>query len=240
MKTVRKNFEIKASDASFDAETGLLIGAASVTGVMDEADDVIFPGVYTPILAQFLTEGFVALSHDWAALPVAMPQLIEERGRQLYTEAVFHSTQAAQDVRTVCAERLAAGKSIGLSVGFMTDASDYVYFESGANLLQFARANGYNMALFDTAGISAFDDWCCGIIGVERLIEYSVTPIPCNRQALISGVKGADGSIVRAKDRRTIEGETAQSHKTVTIARQLSHRTLTARLVAAKGAGGFK
>ena len=201
--TVRKSFEIKAATL----DDNCIKGAASVTGVMDRGRDVIFPGAWQKSLKDFLANGFVAVGHAWDQLPVAMPEVAKEQGNELYTEATFHSTDAAQDARTVCVERLAKKLSVGLSVGFMMDYGDddhpaYQYFETGQKLLDFAKANGYDMGLFDVKGIKACKGYCRGILAIAELLEYSIVPVPCNKAAQASEAKGLDpetgGSAVTA------------------------------------------
>ena len=190
MKIERKSFEIKAATL----EDNCLKGAASVVGVLDRGRDVIFPGAWDKTLKGFLANGFVAVGHAWDELPVAMPVLAKATGNQLYTEAVFHSTAAAQDARTVCKERLAQNLSVGLSVGFMMNYGDednpaYLYFETGQKMLDFAKANGYDMSLFDAKGIKACKGYCRGILNIDELMEYSIVPVPCNQDAIASEAK---------------------------------------------------
>jgi phage head maturation protease len=192
-RPIRKQFELSAKGTTL--EDNFLKGNASVTGVLDRGREVIFPGAWKSCLASFRQNGFVAVGHDWRALPVAMPTSVKEVGNQLQTEAQFHTTQAAQDARTVCTERLAKGLSVGLSVGFMLDFGDdeslpYVFFENGQKLLDFAKANGYDMSLFDTKGIKACKGYCLGILAIAELIEYSIVPIPCNQLAQATEAKG--------------------------------------------------
>jgi hypothetical protein len=187
---IRKGWEIKADAATLTENQ--LSGAAAVIGNLDSYRDVIFPGAFEEALPDFLKNGFVAQGHEWDDLPIAMPQVAEMRGRALYTEALFHSHQAAQDARTVARERLEAGLSVGLSVGFFCDwKQGQMDFENGQKLLDFARANGYDMNLFDTAALLAEESWVSGILKVARLVEYSVVAIPANPQAMAMSAKGA-------------------------------------------------
>lgn len=198
MRAVRKFWEVPAASATLKAAeggSGTLSGIASVMGNLDSADDVIFPGAYTECLAEFRASGFVAANHEWDENPIAMPTLIEQRGNALYAECVFHSTQDAQDARTICTERLAAGLSVGLSVGFLCAYEDCQVFESGEKLLQFAQANGYDLSLFDRSGIMAHKEWCRAILRVSRLVEYSIVPIPANGKAQAIAAKSAESGL---------------------------------------------
>jgi phage head maturation protease len=179
---IHKRLSISATDATLKDNT--LTGAAAGIGNLDSHDDVIFPGAFSPaVIAEFLRSGFVAQGHEWGDLPIAIPVMAEERGRMLYTEATFHSHQDAQDARIVASERIAAGKSVGLSVGFFCGEDGCMWFESGVKLLEFARNNGYDLALFDVPSISQFDGWVRAIVKISRWVEYSLVTIPANPEA---------------------------------------------------------
>jgi phage head maturation protease len=183
---VRRVYEMRADQASV-TESGVLAGNASVMGTPYIGGwdwEVIFPGAFDGALAGFRTSGFVALNHEWEDLPIAYPTLIEQQGANLYTEATYHSHQSAQDARIVAQERLAAGLSVGLSIGFALDYEGYLWFQDGKRLVAYAQANGYDMALFDTARLNTIEDWVRGIITVPTLYEYSQVNAPANLSAL--------------------------------------------------------
>lgn len=185
----RKSYEIKGAKLT----ENMIAGAAAVMGNLDSYADVIFPGFFRPVLKGFMANGFVSVGHEWYELPVAMPMVAKEIGNELYTEAVFHSTQSAQDARTVCMERLGAGKSVGLSVGFMPDYDAGIQrFSSGADLLAYAEGTGCDMTLFDVAGIKAHKAACWALTKCEALYEYSIVPVPANDLARATETKRAD------------------------------------------------
>lgn len=150
--------------------------------------EVIFPGAFEGSLERFRKEGFIAQGHEWDELPIAFPTLIEERGSALYSEAVYHSTESGQNAATVAMERLAAGLTVGLSIGFFLDYEDYLWFESGQKLLDYATNNGYDLKLFDKKALKALDSWVIGIVRVARLVEYSQVTIPANDGAGLDAV----------------------------------------------------
>jgi phage head maturation protease len=194
---VQKAFAVK--NAALDDNR--ISGAASVMGSMDRSwwHDVIFPGAYRNCLADFLQHGFVADTHDWCwQSVVAMPLVAEERGNELYTEAEFHQTQGAQDVRQKCRERIARGLAVGLSVGFQVDEDGFAWFPTGQALLDFANAAGHDMTLFDVEGIRAHRDECRGIFAIDVLYEYSIVPAPAHPEALASDAKAGDGLLAEA------------------------------------------
>lgn len=109
--------EAKASDAG----SGAFSGYASVFGVKDLGGDIVLPGAYADTLPQFLARGFIPWGHDYSALPVATIAQAYEDAHGLYLTAEFHSTPDAQAARKVVQERLARGKSMGLSIGYIAE-----------------------------------------------------------------------------------------------------------------------
>ncbi len=174
----RKSYGFKAA-----LENNTMSGGPSVIGNLDEGQDVVFPGAFKPVLSTFLKRGFIAFGHEWDDLPIAFPVVAREEGRLLYSEARFHSTQAAQDARTVASERLDAGLEVPLSIGFVCAEDGCKYFDSGEMLLMWAREKGYDMSLFDTKGIDAWKGWCRGIVKIGELFEWSYVNAAMNRDA---------------------------------------------------------
>jgi hypothetical protein len=176
--------------AAVDGQT--ISGAAACMGNLDRGSDVILPGAFKDCLQQLLTSGFVAANHDWTWEGMkAMPKVAEERGSKLYTEAIFHSTPDAQDIRTKCMERIANNLSVGLSIGFGIMPDSTKTFRSGVELLAYARSKGYDMSLFDVEGIQAHKGYCRAIIKIDELFEYSAAAVPMNPLAVADDVKGA-------------------------------------------------
>lgn len=184
----KRSFALKGASSP---TKNTIAGAASVLGVMDRSwwNDVICPGAFTRAIAAFRANGFVAVGHAWDELPVAMPTVCEERGNQLYCEAEFHTTQDAIDARTICEERMAKGLSVGLSVGFRIADDGCARFEKGSDLIAWAVGKGYDMSLFDVAGISAHDGECRAIAEISDLFEYSIVTVPANPSALATSMK---------------------------------------------------
>lgn len=186
-----KSIAIASESAQFDGV--VLRGYPSVTGVIDSYGDVIFPGAFQgKCLPDFLKRGFNTTDHvwSWTAL-VGYPTMAEERGNKLYSEFTFHSDPNSQAARVKCQERIAAGKDVGLSIGFSMLPSQYLYFGNGRELLDFAKKRGYDLNLFDTTTLKAWNDPCQAILGVDELFEYSLTPSPANREAIALQAKSA-------------------------------------------------
>lgn len=165
-------------------------GNGAGIGNLDLGEDVVFPKSFTKALVAFHLRGFVPTDHDWSwKSMIAMPLLCEERGSFLYFEGEFHSTQDAQDARTKAKERMDRGLWCGLSIGYMLAADGFKLFPNGKTLLAWAKANGYDMTLFDVDTISAYNSTIRGIIEVAELAEISFTPAPMNQAAGLTAVK---------------------------------------------------
>jgi HK97 family phage prohead protease len=109
--------DAKASDAG----NGSFSGYASVFNSRDLGGDIVQAGAYADTLPQFLARGFIPWGHDYSALPVATVAQAYEDAHGLYLTAEFHSTPDAQAARKVVQERLARGKSMGLSIGYIAE-----------------------------------------------------------------------------------------------------------------------
>lgn len=122
------DLEFKSIDAAEfkfdDAGNGSFSGYGSVFGNVDSYRDVVLPGAYTDTVTDFLKSGFVAVGHDWGSTPVAYPTEAREDDYGFRFSAAFHSTDEAQAARRVMRERLDAGKTVGLSIGYRVKESN--------------------------------------------------------------------------------------------------------------------
>ena len=165
-------------------------GSASVMGVMDRGGDVIGLGAFQAALPDFLTHGVVTLGHDWGGLPIGMPEMAEEKGRNLETEWAYHSTKKAQDARTTAMERLAKNKSVGLSVGFAIDYELRTWFDSGESMWSFLEKMATPvLGFYDKDSITAYKSDCRLILGVKELFEYAQCSVPMNAMAVMTEAK---------------------------------------------------
>jgi HK97 family phage prohead protease len=182
--------EIQTIDNSFS-------GIANVLGVMDRGGDVVAKGAFENALEPFLSKGFIGLSHDWDALPIAMPEAAEERQGGLWISGTFHSTKAAQAARQVITERLERGLQVGLSIGFRADPTDCLGFRSGADLLTYARRQG--LTGLDEPGIANWRAPCRLVLKVAELFEVSIVAVPMNPGSQVIAAKSPDSAAVRAE-----------------------------------------
>lgn len=106
------------------ADNGEFSGYGAVFGNVDDGGDVIMPGAFEKALPAFNQDGFFAWQHDWWT-PVGVPREAREDDKGLFVSGVFHSTADAQKARTITAERVAEGKSMGLSIGYSVEVEEY-------------------------------------------------------------------------------------------------------------------
>jgi len=118
------NLELKrlvVSDAKVkiaEDGTGTFSGYGSVFGNLDAANERVVAGAFSNCIDRFVKDGWIAVSHEWGDLPIATVDSAIEDEFGLFITGTFHSTPAAQEARTVCIERLARGKTVGLSIGY--------------------------------------------------------------------------------------------------------------------------
>jgi HK97 family phage prohead protease len=126
-------------------------------------------GAFLKSLPTFLKDGFIAQSHDHWSLPIGLPKDAGEDDTGLWVDMAFHSTEQAQNVRTVMQERMAAGKSVMFSMGYLVHGDQYVPIDDPA---------------LKAEGISE------GRLLTEiELVEGSFVNIPANPMAVLTGVK---------------------------------------------------
>jgi HK97 family phage prohead protease len=143
---------------------GQISGYCSTFDNFDRVGEKPARGAFTPYLADFLKNGFIALGHDWASLPIGTPKEIREDDHGLWFAADFHSTNAAQEARLVAQERLARGKSVSTSIGY--DVLD-------SELVDAPELPGKRGTL----------------LKLIPLYEISMVTVPANPLALITGAK---------------------------------------------------
>lgn len=126
MKSERKFIDLKELKVS-DEGTGSIEGYRSVFGELDEGGDIVVKGAFADCLNEYLGSGFSAHSHDWKFTEaVGYPVEAREDDHGWFVKSVFHSTQTAQDARTIAAERHAAGKQVGFSFGYIPLEYEYI------------------------------------------------------------------------------------------------------------------
>lgn len=168
--------ELKA----LDGDNGGFAGYGSVFGNVDSYGDIVVKGAFAETIPAFLKSGFNPVGHDWGDLPVAMPTAAREDDRGLFIEASFHSTDRAQEARAVVSERVAAGKDVGLSIGYHTDRYEMITTED-------ALASGM-------AQLGDPEHWMGGyrLLTKITLHEVSLVTVPANAEATVTAVKAPE------------------------------------------------
>jgi uncharacterized protein len=90
---------------------------AAVFGNVDRTEEVIEPGAFKN-LDEFVRSGWVAVNHDWSELGIATIEAAEQDMVGLKLRIRFHSTDDAQECRTVVKERMDRGKAVKCSIGY--------------------------------------------------------------------------------------------------------------------------
>lgn len=113
----RKTQDFKEVTIESSSSNGSIHGVLSSFGNVDSYKDTIIPGAYKETIPDFLQNGFLSWSHAWN-IPVGTISDAKEVDSGLYIAADFHGTDAAQQARQIASERLARGKTMGLSIGY--------------------------------------------------------------------------------------------------------------------------
>lgn len=117
MKLERKTLALPDFKMLGEDGPGEFEGFGSVYGNKDSQGDICEPGCFRNAIPDFLKSGFIADGHDWQN-DIAMPLEAVEDRHGLRIRAQFHSDPVAQQRRVRVMERIAAGKSVQLSVGY--------------------------------------------------------------------------------------------------------------------------
>lgn len=117
MSLEKKTLVLSKAKAS-DDDNGYLEGYGAVKGNVDSYGDRIVDGAFLN-LDEFTNSGFMADHHDWAK-DIGFIVEAREDAHGLWVKMAFYPTTEAQEIRKKVASRLAAGKAVGLSIGYFT------------------------------------------------------------------------------------------------------------------------
>jgi HK97 family phage prohead protease len=175
------SYEVKAVpllEFKVDAEgPGRFEGLASTYHV-DLGNDRVEPGAFAASIPRFLERGGLHWGHALDQPPVGLvEQAVEERAG-LRVGGVFHATARGQEARQVAAERVRAGRPLGLSIGYDARASRWESAKDGS---------GERVR----------------VLTAVELYEVSLTPIPMNPHATLTAVKTHAVAAPAADRRRT-------------------------------------
>jgi len=167
-------------------------GYASVFGVRDDGGDIVEAGAFKDTLSRFLTDGFISMGHDWEGQSIGTISNAREDARGLYLQAEYHSTPQAQEARTIAQERMARGKSVGLSIG-------YEILPGGAEFSDDGTRHLLKIGLFEVAQVTVPMLRSAGMTGVKAAWSTSyVNDLPDSAFAYIEsgGEKDDQGKTV--------------------------------------------
>jgi uncharacterized protein len=137
----------KTFDVTFkadDADTGSFTLYCACFGNVDLGGDVIEPGAFKN-LESFVTDGFGLVNHVSSSLPVAWVDSAVQDSVGLKVAGRFHTTPEAQACRTVVLERMAAGKAVKCSLGYVTLAESFSK-EDGATVRHIEELDVYEFS----------------------------------------------------------------------------------------------
>jgi HK97 family phage prohead protease len=166
------------------------MGYPSVFYDLDDVGDIALPGAYQEGLADFLRDGFIASAHEWDEA-IGYPVVAREDAYGLWSEWAFHSTSDAQDVRQKAAERADAGKTVKLSIGYVTEASVEVTRDAyETELPKYIPADKLAAVLE-----KAQKFYCVRLLQKIKLYEYSIVTVPALDSAQATGIKSLAGGL---------------------------------------------
>jgi len=193
------------------SEFGLLKGYGSTFGNWDRTAERPIKGAFAPYLAEFKRDGFISAYHNWTTIPVATITDVDEDDIGLPFVAEFHSTAAAQDIRTTLAERLARGKSVKTSIGYDVLADEFVEREDGTPgrllkeiyLYEIAVVNVPANPLADVTGIKA--GLPAGLkFDAESEMVLATVQDYLKRAQIIKGLRTKEGRVLSAANRNRL------------------------------------
>lgn len=139
---------------------GGFVGYGSVFGVRDDGGDVVQPGAFTDSIPDFLHHGFIADGHNWDSVSSgAIGTIVDakEDSTGLWIRTEYHSTPIAQAARTIAQERMARGKSVGLSIGYGVEPGGMDVGQDGTRYLlklKLYEVSQVNVPMLRSAGLT--------------------------------------------------------------------------------------
>lgn len=201
MNTEYKFVDLKSLKMS-DKGPGEISGYRAVFDI-DEGGDLLVKGAFRDTTEEFLNLGFTAHSHVWTfSEAVGFPLSAKEDSHGWYVTSQFHSTQTAQDVRTIAKERMKAGKQVGFSFGY--SAKEYDFIEARNYERELPRYVSADRMEFNLSQAKRFPK--IRILRAVDVIEDSIVTAPMNKLAAATGVK-----YVRGRSRVFVPGDPAET-----------------------------
>lgn len=173
--------ELKMSDSG----PGTIEGYRAVFDI-DEGGDLLIKGAFADTREDYLNSGFTAHSHQWQfSEAVGFPLTAKEDDHGWFVKSQFHTTQNAQDVRTIAKERMKAGKTVGFSFGYSPNDFSFIQArEYDSELPKYVKTDrlAYNMRQ-----AKRFPQ--IRLLKKVSVIEDSIVTAPMNKLAAATSVK---------------------------------------------------
>jgi len=170
MPLERKTFPVSGFAVDSDGP-GRYGGHVAAFGNVDHGGDLIEHGATVAGLPNLVASGFLAWAHDYKSFPIGMIDEAREDAHGLWIAGPFHSTPDAQQARTIAAERLAAGKAMGMSIGY--DPQEWTYRKIAGESGPYGADQIRVLTRID-------------------VLEGSLVPLPMNDRAQLGEVKSFD------------------------------------------------
>lgn len=114
--------QIKAVDEG----NGGFTAYVTTWGNTDRGSERVVKGSVTESLETFMRDGWLAVGHNWMDMGVGFIKSYREDDYGLFVEFAFHGDDDAQVVRKRVLERIAAGKTVSVSIGYYLRDWKYV------------------------------------------------------------------------------------------------------------------
>jgi uncharacterized protein len=194
-----------------DDGSGAVEGYASTFSNFDSVGERVVKGAFAASLPAFLSDGFVSVGHDWHTLPIATPTDAKEDEHGLYVRASFHSTQAAQDARTVIAERLSRGKSVKLSIGYEVEEDSYVDEGRLLKKVKLYESSYVSVPANPLAGVTAAKEVGGGFDLQHRSVQAALLDYT-RRMTDLAELRAKEGRVLSGANRKRIESTLEALH----------------------------
>ena len=211
-------------------------GYGNVKGYLDTHGTIMFGQCYSAGIPALLEKGFVPDAHG-AAYDYHYPNAAvvgyftnavdDETG--LWLEALWHSDEKSQRLRTKMLERQGAGKSSGLSIGFFVGDSindpvpgvDYIRImpqDYATEIPKYSKPEFVSHNLERAKGL-----YCVDILLRVTVFECSPTLIPSNEASTMAEVRGRKSTKSR---KQTTKEAPKVSKRAAVVARPIQETTI--------------
>lgn len=173
-------------DGAEQTQAGLK-GIALAYGQLDSYCSVFAPGSGIESLDSFVANGSFLSGHDADDLPIGFIRSAVDIGTGIEVEVDYHSTDDALAARTVAKERLAAGKKVGLSIGFIV--GNYIEYPNGEAMIQGLETMRQDLSKYNLEAIAKCQRECYLIMKIDKIMEVSQVNFPSVPESEASSVR---------------------------------------------------